>query len=339
MKKEHAFYLKSYIENCSRLNKSQHTLINYRADLMKFFLWFELTHPGTIIKANGETISAYKDFLSSGGELLPVTQTNTFEKFKNFMGKMSGFFGKKEADTSLQVLNWEVELGYKKVGDKFIQLPLSVNSRRRHLSSLKNFFEFLKQTHEDTSKKFKINPVKPKIHGIKLKDIDVEHTLLLTEDDWKKLLDHTNKIQDRLMIHLLYWGGLRLSELAYLKREHFLPHEKIIKFPRKGGSIHTLKIQRHKIIFELLEEYLNSNPKIGDYIFPGRRPHAPLTPRTIYNRLNKLFRRARCTQGLGPHSFRKACATRLYKKTKDLLLVRDYLNHSDAKVTQTYIDI
>ena len=39
-----------------------------------------------------------------------------------------------------------------------------------------------------------------------------------------------------------------------------------------------------------------------------------------------------------PHSFRKACATELYMKSKDLLYVRDYLNHKDAKVTQTYID-
>ena len=41
---------------------------------------------------------------------------------------------------------------------------------------------------------------------------------------------------------------------------------------------------------------------------------------------------------LTPHSFRRACATNLYIETRDLLLVRDYLNHHDAKVTQTYID-
>ena len=41
---------------------------------------------------------------------------------------------------------------------------------------------------------------------------------------------------------------------------------------------------------------------------------------------------------LTPHSFRRACATNLYIETKDLLFVRDYLNHHDAKVTQTYID-
>jgi len=44
------------------------------------------------------------------------------------------------------------------------------------------------------------------------------------------------------------------------------------------------------------------------------------------------------TKKLTPHSFRKAFATQLYLKTKDLLYVRDYLHHSDAKITQTYID-
>ena len=60
----------------------------------------------------------------------------------------------------------------------------------------------------------------------------------------------------------------------------------------------------------------------------------------MYNRIIKIFRKSMCpSDELTPHSFRKACATNLYEQTKDLLFVRDYLNHSDAKVTQTYIEV
>ena len=46
----------------------------------------------------------------------------------------------------------------------------------------------------------------------------------------------------------------------------------------------------------------------------------------------KILKDSGCNGSLGPHSFRKACATNLYLRHKDLLLVRDYLNHKDAKV-------
>ena len=56
------------------------------------------------------------------------------------------------------------------------QRPLGVSSKKRHLSVIKNFFEFLQQYYEGKSNKFRFNPVKEKIHGIKLKDIDINHT-------------------------------------------------------------------------------------------------------------------------------------------------------------------
>ena len=51
-----------------------------------------------------------------------------------------------------------------------------------------------------------------------------------------------------------------------------------------------------------------------------------------------ILKKSGLPSSLTPHSFRRACATNLYIETRDLLLVRDYLNHHDAKVTQTYID-
>ena len=58
----------------------------------------------------------------------------------------------------------------------------------------------------------------------------------------------------------------------------------------------------------------------------------------MYNRITNILKKCNLPEELTPHSFRRACATNLYIETKDLLLVRDYLNHHDAKVTQTYID-
>ena len=75
----------------------------------------------------------------------------------------------------------------------------------------------------------------------------------------------------------------------------------------------------------------------SEFVFANRQGNKVST-KTMYNLIIRLLVQAGCRDGLTPHSFRKACATNLYIKHQDLLLVRDYLNHSDAKITQTYID-
>ena len=225
----------------------------------------------------------------------------------------------------------------KSVSFQLRQRPLAVTSRRRHLSTLKNFFEFLKQTHEDRSRLFKNNPVKSKIHAIKLKEVDVRHTSILKKEEWNALNEVVLRVRDRLMINLLYWGGLRLGELSNLEVKNFDIESKTLCFKRKGGDVHTLRPQKAESIFRLLGSYLSYREGNPIYLFINKKGK-PLSQKTLYNIIIRLFRKAGCASNLTPHSFRKACATNLYIKRKDLLLVRDYLNHKDAQVTQTYID-
>lgn len=61
--------LDEYLQNLRRLNKSEHTIRNYRADLLKFFQWMEHQEQLKIEKVNGETIGKYKEFLGNGGSV------------------------------------------------------------------------------------------------------------------------------------------------------------------------------------------------------------------------------------------------------------------------------
>lgn len=315
--------LDQYLQNLARLNKSDHTIKNYRADLLKFFNWLEHNEKLPLEKVNGEIIGRYKDFLDAGGGVYQETLRNTgIQLMLWFQLIIARTFFKKKIQKSLL----------------FYQGALSVSSRRRHLSSLKNFFQYLKEIHEDTSNNFAKNPVKSKIHAIKLKDIDVVPTKMLSRENFKIIEEKTFRTNERLMIYLLYYGGLRLSELCYLKISDFNHQAKTITFIRKGGSIHTLPIQKEDLIFKNLNFYLSQNTFNGDYLFQNKEGKA-YSLKAFYNKIMKLISRAGLTElGITPHSFRKACATNLYIRSKDLLYVRDYLNHSDAKVTQTYID-
>lgn len=318
----HLEMMDAYLHNLSRLNKSEHTIKNYRADLIKFFTWIEHHEQSKLAKTNGEMIGRYKEFLASGGavykEVIRNPQLAFLMWFKIIFEKSRL---KKRTEKSLL----------------FFQPPMSVSSRRRHLSSLKNFFQYLKEVNEDTSDKFAKNPVKSKIHAITLKDIDVTPTKMLSREEFKLIEDKTFRTKERLMLYLLYYGGLRLSELCYLKISNFDQAAKILTFTRKGGSIHTLVIQKEDLIFKNLNFYLAQNHFKNDFLFQNK-VGKPYSLKTFYNQVMKIILRAHVTEGISPHSFRKSCATNLYIRTKDLLYVRDYLNHADAKVTQTYID-
>ena len=119
--------------------------------------------------------------------------------------------------------------------------------------------------------------------------------------------------------------------------KNFDMESKTLCFKRKGGDVHTLRPQKAESIFRLFRAYLAYREENPIYLFINKKGR-PLTQKTLYNIIIGLIKKAGCPENITPHSFRKACATNLYIRRKDLLFVRDYLNHKDAQVTQTYID-
>lgn len=323
MKKQHNQWMKQYLHNCKQLNKSELTIKNYKSDIIKFIKWHELTTTQLITKTLGNEITDYKNFLSAGGIL--KKKISKRKKILNKISRLINLFSLKKNNSTL--ITHSIEL---------VQSPLSVTSRRRNLSSIKNFFEFLKQTHEDSSSFFLINPVKSKLHAIKLKDTDVVNTKMINHLQWENVYNSAHNASEKLIIYLLYWGGLRLSEITNLTVDNFLTDSKMLTFARKGGYIHTLDIINSEIIFKQFFIFQSSNPGMR-YLF-SRNNNKSISTRSMYKKIMKILFRANCPRSITPHSFRKACATNLYLKSKDLLYVRDYLNHNDAKITQTYID-
>ena len=120
MDNKHAQWLSLYLKNCAQMNRSSHTIKNYEADLKKFLQWFEANYPYPISRANGETITLYREFLAG---------IKTSGKQKPIFSKIFKLFKKK-----------------KEVVPQITQDALSIGSQKRHLSSISNFFEYLKQT-------------------------------------------------------------------------------------------------------------------------------------------------------------------------------------------------
>ena len=295
-------------------NRSDHTLINYRADLLKFLFWYQYLYKARkLSKIDRKVIDNYMQFLSTG-----------CSKIARQISWLPVSIRK--------VLLLDLS-DYREISAE----SLSIGSQKRHLSTIKNFFEFLRESYGENGQEFMINPVKSKLHGIRLKDVDIQHTKLLEKDDWFKI----NKLllggREILILNLMYYAGLRLSEVCRLEVSNFDPKLHSIEAIRKGGKIHKFIPQRAKTIFKNLDLHLRRTGITTGPIFLGRSDQV-ISSKTMYNQIMKILKRADISREITPHSFRKACATQLYFKHKDILAVRDYLNHADAAVTQTYIE-
>jgi integrase/recombinase XerC len=127
-------------------------------------------------------------------------------------------------------------------------MPLAVASRKRHLSTLRNFYEFLIQAQWRPYPwpwpgPIRQSPLLSKVHYLKLKDSDRTPTPMLPHGEWLRMEEFSPKIQDKLALALMYFGGLRLRELARLRWSDFSPQRRSLILTRKGGKVQELPVQ------------------------------------------------------------------------------------------------
>ena len=308
-----------YLNIISAQNKSKHTIVAYRQDLRRFLSWYQLRYGLSLVDLTPQMINEYQQFMAHGTPMRPLSG------LKISLKRLIHRKGKKKTDQRSLI-------------DFLAHTALGVNSRRRNMSGLHNFFNILLES-SYFKNKMSANPVRLGLHRIKVKETDITPTAVLDAKSWRVLNNKTWKTDERLLIHLLYFAGLRLSEAVALKASSLDLRKGVIDLMRKGGKRHRLKIYKEgKTVISLWRLHCSKQGLKKDSPLLSGRGGRAISPRGLSKKIAKILKKANLDSKLGPHSFRKGCATALYKESKDLLFVRNYLNHTDAKVTQTYID-
>lgn len=328
--------LQLFLESYRKQNKSYLTIRSYRTDISQFIAWCNSRQIQDLRYVTPPMIEDYLLYLEQG--------TSAKAELENDLQDTFSLFGLIVATLKILRLFKNLFLKLKKFTPVSHRFPLAVGSRKRHLSSLKNFFDFAVESNfRDPFKGFSQNPIRNKLHYIKLKEADIAATPMLAQAEWEKIDLIAHRPLDRLLLLVLYYWGLRLHEAAALCFEDFDFQNQSLLIKRKGGKIHHFR-PRHWAEIQKLVKFIMAKEERGHGpLFASKKSKAsavarPMTERALYHKVKRIVLKAKLNSAISPHSFRKACATNLYLKTRDLLLVRDYLNHSDAKVTQTYID-
>ena len=160
-----------------------------------------------------------------------------------------------------------------------------------------------------------------------------------------------------LAIRLLFLLGLRIGEVVALRLSDIDQEEETIHIQREeqkgeAGKPTVVEHTKKKSIYgnrilplgkkgmDLIREVLEINEKNSfkdeDYLFLGETGKR-ITSRAVDNRIRKLCRRAGIEPAKSAHDIRRTVATRLYRNTHDVELVRQFLGHSDVQTTWGYI--
>lgn len=213
---------------------------------------------------------------------------------------------------------------------------LESSSIARKVSAIKHFYQF-----SIRQKWINYNPVS----RIKIKQKRQNMVTTLTFDQVVSCLDTCDRTsvgeRDRLIFHILYACGLRLSECATLQITSFDLHQNLVHVIGKGDKERIIPFY-DSLKEELIDYIHNIRPKFmkSDHksLFLNQRGQ-PLSMRSIQNVVENIGQKAQLPFSLHPHILRHTFATHLLEHGADLLTVSRLLGHENLSTTQIYTHV
>ncbi|MEK6773569.1 MAG: tyrosine-type recombinase/integrase [Bdellovibrionota bacterium] len=205
---------------------------------------------------------------------------------------------------------------------------LSLASRNRKTATLKSFFHYLFDN-ELTSQDWAHSLASPKVPQ------KIPH--FISVDEALSILATLKSVPDpkaEVLFHLLYGGGLRISEACNLTWN---------KIDRDRGTILVLgKGRKERLIvlpsksLQVIKLYFKSQKNPSNNFIWGE---VALNPRTAYQMIRDLGVKTGLTHRLHPHALRHSFATHLLSSGANLRTLQELLGHQSLQATQKYIHL
>lgn len=175
--------------------------------------------------------------------------------------------------------------------------------------------------------------LKKPVTGVKLPKKEEKLPEVLTKDEIDRIIQAAETKKSELMIRMLYFTGLRVSELVNLKKADidFETGQGIVK--GKGNKQRQVfltprLLEKLKLFFEKYPDY--------NYFFSKDKP---LTPRNVQKILTKIAFKLEIQKKVTPHKLRHSFATHLLESGTDIRTIQALLGHKNLKTTQIYTQV
>ncbi|MCD8204930.1 MAG: tyrosine-type recombinase/integrase [Coprobacillus sp.] len=216
---------------------------------------------------------------------------------------------------------------------------VSHRSCRRRLSCYTTFYSFLQQRHYVEDNPFLL------IEGPKM---DKKYPSVLTRDQIDELFKLNGERTDPLMLRdqcilkMLYYMGLRASELVNLEIQSIDFRSRTARIFGKGQKERLVPFSQDCL--EAMQKYKNElRPQLMGrkitQIFILNEDGEPLTVRGLEYIIDSIEEKCGLYYGLHPHTLRHSFATHLLENGADLRVIQELLGHSSINATQVYTHV
>jgi integrase/recombinase XerD len=171
---------------------------------------------------------------------------------------------------------------------------------------------------------------------------------VLTEEELSRMLNaaRASNYRDYVMLAVMAGCGLREVEVVGIRIGDFRESgadQVFLRILGKGDKVRNVPIspdlwrlvQRYVL---LTERSFTSHPDSRKPLFTSRvGKDKPLTTRSVQNIVKKYVLAAGITKAISPHSIRHTVGTNMAVNEAPLLVIQQFLGHSDPKTTMRYI--
>jgi len=162
----------------------------------------------------------------------------------------------------------------------------------------------------------------------------------LMNDEVTVILKNCRNLKERLVIKLLVYTGIRVSELCSIRIPDIDLNSKTLKIRNGKGDKDRLVVFSEKVVPDLklyLMDVREKKPK-SDFLFPTSKSKK-ISPVTIERLVRMIVKRSGITKKVTPHTFRHTFATSLLRNGADLRIIQVLLGHSSISTTQIYTHV
>ncbi|WP_338732006.1 tyrosine-type recombinase/integrase [Mangrovimonas cancribranchiae] len=151
-----------------------------------------------------------------------------------------------------------------------------------------------------------------------------------------RLIQVTKNLKHRVIISLLYSGGLRIGELLALRPED-LDFERHQVFVRRGKGRKDRMVTLAKVLKPMLVNYIQTY-RPNHFLIEGRdggQYHAS----SVRHMLKRSCYIANITPAISPHALRHSYATHMLENGVDLRHIQSLLGHTKPETTMIYTHV
>ena len=218
------------------------------------------------------------------------------------------------------------------------QKQISRSSLARNMSSLRNFYRYLKR--HNVLNNTAISVVRSARPPRTLpKPLGLEETLALLHRAFTMQKEKWQGLRDVALLTLLYGCGLRISEALGLTMADWQKSTDALVVRGKGNKERLVPLL--PLVKKTMAAYLAERPADlsgDDTVFIGARGEA-LNPGVVQRQVRRLRTNLGLPATVTPHALRHSFATHLLSAGTDLKSVQELLGHASLSATQRYTEV